>query len=237
MGEALVGPRRRPAGPAHRRQGPDRGHGVPAGRDHRPGHRRAPAGQGAAADRHQGHRLHDPHRPRPARAHHRRPPDRQDRHRHRHHHQPEGPERASASTSPSARRHPPCAGRAERCEEYGAMDYTIVVAATASTRRRCSTSPPTPACAMGEYFRVQRPPRPVHLRRPLQAGRRLPPDVAAPAPPAGPRSLPRRRVLPALPPAGARRQAQRRARRRLAHGASRSSRRRPATSRPTSRPT
>jgi F-type H+/Na+-transporting ATPase subunit alpha len=33
----------------------------------------------------------------------------------------------------------------EKLEEHGAMDYTIVVAATASTRPRCSTSPPTPA--------------------------------------------------------------------------------------------
>ena len=31
-----------------------------------PWHHRAPARQGAAPDRHQGHRLHDPHRPRPA---------------------------------------------------------------------------------------------------------------------------------------------------------------------------
>ena len=30
----------------------------------------------SASDRYQGHRLHDPDRPRPARAHHRRPPDR-----------------------------------------------------------------------------------------------------------------------------------------------------------------
>ena len=35
----------------------------------------------------QGHRQHDPDRPRPARADHRRPPDRQDRRRARHHHQ------------------------------------------------------------------------------------------------------------------------------------------------------
>ena len=46
--------------------------------------------QRAAADRHQGHRRHDPDRPRPARADHRRPPDRQDRRRARHDHQPEG---------------------------------------------------------------------------------------------------------------------------------------------------
>ena len=37
-----------------------------------------------------GHRLHGADRPRPARAHHRRPPDRQDGHRHRRHHQPKG---------------------------------------------------------------------------------------------------------------------------------------------------
>ncbi len=40
------------------------------------GRSRTPAGQGAPADRHQGHRRHDPHRPRPARVDHRRPPDR-----------------------------------------------------------------------------------------------------------------------------------------------------------------
>ena len=54
------------------------------------------------------------------------------------------------------------------------------------------------------------------LRRPHQARLRLPADVAAAAPPAGPRGLPGRRLLPALPPARARGQAQRRPRRRLA---------------------
>ena len=33
-----------------------------------PGHRRPPTGERAAADRHQGHRRHDPHRPRAARS-------------------------------------------------------------------------------------------------------------------------------------------------------------------------
>jgi F-type H+/Na+-transporting ATPase subunit alpha len=42
------------------------------------------------------------------------------------------------------------------------------------------------------------------LRRPVEAGRRLPPAVAAAAPPAGPRGVPRRRLLPPLPPARAR---------------------------------
>ena len=63
----------------------------------------------------------------------------------------------------------------------------------------------------GRVLPRQRPPRADHLRRPLQAGGRLPPAVAAAAPPARPRGLPRRRLLPALPPARARRQAVRRA--------------------------
>ena len=61
----------------------------------------------------------------------------------------------------------------------------------------------------GRVLPRQRHARRDRLRRPLQAGRRLPPDVAAAAPPARPRGLSRRRVLPALAPAGARRQAQR----------------------------
>ena len=59
--------------------------------------------------------------------------------------------------------------------------------------------------------------RPDRLRRPVQAGRGLPPGVAAAPPPAGPRGLPGRRVLPAQPPPRAGRQAVRRQRRRLAH--------------------
>ncbi len=57
-------------------------------------HHRAQVGPRADADRHQGDRLDDPDRPRPARAHHRRPADRQDRRRRRRDHQPEGPEHA-----------------------------------------------------------------------------------------------------------------------------------------------
>ena len=57
--------------------------------------------------------------------------------------------------------------------------------------------------------------RPDRLRRPDQAGRGVPRDLAAAAPPAGPRGVPGRRLLPALPAAGALREALRRARRRL----------------------
>ncbi len=80
---------------------------VAAGRIDRSRRGRPAAGQSAAADRHQGHRLHDARRPRPARADHRRPQDRQDRHRHRHHHQSARSKTSSASTSPSAKRNRP----------------------------------------------------------------------------------------------------------------------------------
>ena len=56
----------------------------------------------------------------------------------------------------------------------------------------------------------------MRLRRPDQARLGLPRDVAAAAPPARPRGLSRRRLLPPLPPAGARRAPQRGQRRRLA---------------------
>ena len=54
------------------------------------------------------------------------------------------------------------------------------------------------------------------LRRPVEAGGGLPPDVAAAAPPAGPRSLSRRRLLSALAAAGARGEAEQGQRLRLA---------------------
>ena len=69
---------------------------------------------------------------------------------------------------------------------------------------------------MAEYFLYNGKAALADLRRPDQARLRLPPDVAAAAPPAGSRGLPRRRLLPALAAARARGQAQRRPRRRLA---------------------
>ena len=120
-----------------------------------------------------------PDRPRPARADHRRPPDRQDRHRHRHDHQPEGPGRDLL-----LRGHRPegVDGRrrwSRRCEQHGAMEYTTVVAAVAPpTRPRCSTSRPTPAAPWASTSWTTGKHAAVRLRRPLQAGRRLPPAVA-----------------------------------------------------------
>ena len=113
------------------------------------------------------------------------------------------------------------------------MDHTIVVAAAASVSpRRCSTSRPTPACAMAEYFQFNGADGQaggqgqsgtggaVHLRRPLQARRGLSRDLAAAPAPAGTRGLPGRRLLPALAPAGARQQAERAAGRGIDHRAS-----------------
>ena len=146
-------PRRQRARPADRRQGPDRDEAVPRDRAHGAGRRRPPAGQGAAADRHQGHRRDDPDRPRPARADHRRPPDRQDRRRGRHDHQPEGPGRHLHLHRDRPEAVDGRAGRARRSKKPARW----------STR---SSSPPAPsdpapllyispyaACTMGEYFR------------------------------------------------------------------------------------
>ena len=69
------------------------------------------------------------------------------------------------------------------------------------------------------FRREPRPPRAVRLRRPVQAGRGLPPDVADAASSSGTRGVPRRRVLPAFAPAGARGEDERRERCGLPHGA------------------
>ena len=124
--------------------------------------------------------------------------------------------------------------------EYGAMEYTIVVAATASESAAHAVHRAVLRLHDGRVLPRPRPGRADHLRRPDQAGVGVPPGVAAAAPPAGPRSVSGRRVLPALAPARARRARQRRrtsrssprARSRARPARSprcRSSRRRPAT--------
>ena len=115
----------------------DRGEGA---RHHRP-----QVGARADADRHQGHRLDDPDRPRPARADHRRPPDRQDGGRRRHDHQPEGPEHVLL-----LRGHRPEAvhgghgGRAG-CARPGRWSTPPSSPPPPPSRRPCSSWPPTPA--------------------------------------------------------------------------------------------
>ena len=118
-------------------------------------------------------------------------------------------------------------------EDAGAMEYTIVVAASASEPAPMQYISPYAACAMGEYFRDIREPigglpqrrhqasRAGHLRRSLEARGFVPRDFA-PAPPSSrARSVSRRRFLPSLPTAGTRRQAERQERWRLFDGAPR----------------
>ena len=101
-------------------------------------------------------------------------------------------------------------------EEYDAMKHTIVVSATASEPAPLLYLAPMTGCAMGEYFMwTGKDGKPagkdnpgqhvlMHLRRSLQAGRRLPRDLPAGAASSRTRGLPRRRVLPPQPPAGTR---------------------------------
>ena len=92
-------------------------------------------------------------------------------------------------------------------EDYGAMEYTIVVAATASDPGADAVHRSVRRLRHGRIFPRQRTPRAGHLRRSLQARRRLPRNLAAAAPSAWPRSVSRRRVLSSQPLAGARREA------------------------------
>ena len=76
-------------------------------------------------------------------------------------------------------------------EEAGAMEYTIVVAAGASDPAPLLYISPYSACTMGEYFRDNGQHALVHLRRPVEARAGLSRDLAAAAPPAGPRGVSR----------------------------------------------
>ena len=82
------------------------------------------------------------------------------------------------------------AGIVETLERHGAMDYTIIVSASASDSAPLQYIAPMAGCRHRRVLHVQRrgrqagfrreprPPRAVRLRRPVQAGRGLPPDVA-----------------------------------------------------------
>ena len=215
---AAARPPGRPARPPARRQGRHQHHRDAACRVEGPRRRPPPAGRGADADRPEGSRLDDPDRPRPARADHRRPPDRQDGDRDRHDHQQQGlrpglhlrRDRA-AHVHGRAGDGDPGGGRGD-----GEHDHRRRL------RRRGRADQvhgPLRGLRDGRALPLQRQARPLHLRRPLQARRRLPRDVAAAEAPAGPRGLSGRRLLPALAAAGAGREALRRAGRGLADGA------------------
>ena len=101
----------------------------------------------------------DADRPRPASAHHRRPPDRQDRNRDRHHHQPEeelgdgDPKKQvrciyvaigqKGSTIASVR---------QSLEEAGAMEYTTIVASPASDSAGFKYIAPYTGSAIGQHW-------------------------------------------------------------------------------------
>ena len=148
-----------------------------------PRHHGPPAGERAAADRHQGHRRHDPDRPWPARADHRRPQDRQDDGRHRHDHQPARPGREV-----HLRRHRPeellggpdggHPGRARGARVHGGRRRVGRRPGAVQVPRALRRLRHGPALDGERRARAHR------VRRPVQAGRGLPPGVAAAAPPA-----------------------------------------------------
>ena len=227
VGQALLGRVVDPLGRPLDDKGPIAATDDPPGRAHRPRRHRPQVGRHAGPDRHQGHRRADPDRPRPARADHRRPPDRQDRHRHRHDHQPEG-----QGPRLHLRGHRPEAldGRQDRRRSSSSTARWSTPSSSSPAPRippRSSTSPRTPAWrwARRSWRTASRSTaragqgRAVRLRRPDQARLGVPRDGAAAAPPARPRGLPGRRLLPPQPPARARRAPQRGERRRLADGA------------------
>ena len=80
----------------------------------------------------------------------------------------------------------------EILRKTGAMDYTIVVVASASDAAPLQYLAPYAGTAMAEYFTYEQGRgRAVRVRRPVEAGGRVPPVVVAGAPPTGSRSVPR----------------------------------------------
>ena len=77
------------------------------------------------------------------------------------------------------------------------MEYTIVVVAGAVGPGAAAVHRArTPAARWASTSATAASHALVHLRRPVQARRGVPPALAAAAPPAGPRGVPRRRLLP-----------------------------------------
>ena len=109
-------------------------------------------------------------------------------------------------------------------EQHGAMEHTIVVVRRRRGVRRSPVHRPLRRLRHGRgdhgerrhHRRADGQGRPVRLRRPLQARLGLPRDVAAAAPPARPRGLPGRRLLPPQPAARTGGPNERRERRRIA---------------------
>ena len=182
------------------------------GRDRGAGDHPAAAGEGATADGHQGDRLHDPDRPRPARADHRGPRYRQDGHRGRHDHQPEGPRRhlrlrRDRAEELDGRRGGGAAEGARRDGLHHRRRSLRLRARTDAVHR------PVRRLHDGRVLHVRREEgHALRLRRSLEAGGGLPAAVARATPSSRARSVSGRRLLPPQPVARARGQALRRRR-------------------------
>ncbi len=188
--EVPVGPvtarsRRRRARPPGRRDGSDRGHHRTSGRVHGARHHRPQAGARADADRCQGDRLDDPDRPWPARADHRRPRHRQDGDRDRHDHQPEGHRRHLRVR----RDRPEALDGCHRGREAEGGRRDGLHHRRRRIGVRSGAAPVHRAVHRHRARRVLHVRRgegdAVRVRRPVEAGRCVPADVADPPPPAG----------------------------------------------------
>ncbi len=163
--------RRRRARQPDRRQGPDQGDAALARRRQGARHHPRKSVHEPIGDRPEGDRCADPDRPRPARADHRRPPDRKDRRGARHDPEPEGDQPGHGDESQKlycvyvaiGQKRSTVAQFVKVLEERGALEYSIVVAATASDAAPMQFLAPFAGCAMGEYFRRQRHARRHHL--------------------------------------------------------------------------
>ena len=102
------------------------------------------------------------------------------------------------------------AGVIKTLEDHGAMDYTTVIVSGAASPAPMQYIAPYAGTSMAEHFMFNGQHALDHLRRPVQASRRLPAAFTADASPAGPRSLPGRRFLLPQPIAGTICQAERR---------------------------
>ena len=107
----------------------------------------------------------------------------------------------------------------EKLRDVGAMDYTIIISGARAGGGADQVDGAVRRRRDGRALPLQRQARARHLRRPHQARGLVPAAVAAAAPPARPRGVPRRRLLPPLAAARARLQALGSARRRVADGA------------------
>ena len=91
------------------------------------------------------------------------------------------------------------AGVVRKLEEHGAMEHTIVVAASAAESAALQYIAPYSGCSMGEYFRDRGEDALIIYDDLNQASLGVPAGVVAIAPPSRARSVPRRRVLSSLP--------------------------------------